>query len=74
MECKVKTLVIIMFVSAMLIISANFVALPITLHKPFATSQSIPLNTDTKPDIQRLKKSKNNRLPRWHRVIPGMFR
>jgi hypothetical protein len=68
-----KSWVMSMAICGTFMVSANIAPLRTTPDTLQSASQSLAQSAASKPLSGQLKKSKNNRLPRWHRVIPEMF-
>jgi hypothetical protein len=68
-----KSCAIIGLICAMLIITSDAMPTQANAYAAVSAKNHAPPGTQNAPEILPGKKAKNNRLPRWHRVIPGMI-
>ncbi len=68
-----KSCAIIGLLCAMFIILSDAMPAQANAYAGISAKNQAAPGTQNAPEILTGKKAKSNRLPRWHRVIPGMI-
>lgn len=68
-----KSYAIVTFIGAMFVVISGFMPVPAKPYIVETVKNNAQAITPITPAAITAKKTKSNRLPHWHRVIPGMI-
>jgi len=69
-----KSILIVAALCSLLLISPGFTPAGIRTYFSISPPTGAELAPADARNVHIIKKTKTGKLPRWHRVIPGMFR